>query len=90
MSSLRETDVLVVGAGPVGQLTALRLASSGVDVTILDKHWRTGAHSYALALHSATLRLLDVARLARRTRIRSSLPATDQSLKKLLAQIGLR
>jgi 2-polyprenyl-6-methoxyphenol hydroxylase-like FAD-dependent oxidoreductase len=54
----KETDVLVVGAGPVGQLAALHLARRGVDVAILDKHHRTGAHSYALALHSDTLRLL--------------------------------
>jgi 2-polyprenyl-6-methoxyphenol hydroxylase-like FAD-dependent oxidoreductase len=59
MASMKKTDVVVVGAGPVGQLTALRLAEAGVDVTIIDKHWRTGAHSYALGLHSATLRLLD-------------------------------
>lgn len=59
MSPKHETDVLVVGAGPVGQITALRLASRGVKVTILDKHWRVGAHSYALALHSDSLALLD-------------------------------
>ena len=59
MSPKHETDVLVVGAGPVGQITALRLASRGAKVTILDKHWRVGAHSYALALHSDSLALLD-------------------------------
>jgi 2-polyprenyl-6-methoxyphenol hydroxylase-like FAD-dependent oxidoreductase len=59
VSPKHETDVLVVGAGPVGQITALRLASRGVKVTILDKHWRVGAHSYALALHSDSLALLD-------------------------------
>lgn len=59
MFSNGETDVLVVGAGPVGLLAALRLASRGVRVTILDKHQRTGVHSYALALHSDSLRMLD-------------------------------
>jgi 2-polyprenyl-6-methoxyphenol hydroxylase-like FAD-dependent oxidoreductase len=57
-------DVLVVGAGPVGLVTALRLAGRGVKVGIVDKHWRTGAHSYALALHPASLRLLDEMGLA--------------------------
>jgi len=28
-------------------------------VRILDKHWRTGAHSYALALHPRSLELLE-------------------------------
>src|SRR5690606_2156840 len=54
-----KTDVLVVGAGPVGLFTALHLARHGVRVQIVDKEWRTGAHSYALALHAASLRLLD-------------------------------
>ena len=58
MALKKETDVLVVGAGPVGQLAALCLARHGAEVAILDKHYRTGAHSYALALHSDTLGLL--------------------------------
>lgn len=64
MSRKRETDVLVVGAGPVGLFTALSLVEQGVNVTILDKHWRTRGHSYALALHPGTLRLLDELALA--------------------------
>jgi 2-polyprenyl-6-methoxyphenol hydroxylase-like FAD-dependent oxidoreductase len=51
-------EVLVVGAGPTGLYTALRLAGHGVQVAVVDKHWRTGAHSYALALHPRSLRLL--------------------------------
>jgi len=52
-------EVLVVGAGPVGLFSALILARRGVRVQIVDKDWRTGAHSYALALHSSSFRLLD-------------------------------
>jgi len=54
-----QTDVLVVGAGPVGLATALRLARRDVRVEIIDKQWRTGVHSYALAAHSRSLDLLD-------------------------------
>jgi 2-polyprenyl-6-methoxyphenol hydroxylase-like FAD-dependent oxidoreductase len=64
MAGKRETDVLIVGAGPVGLFTALSLVEAGVTVTILDKHWRTHSHSYALALHPETLRLLDEIGLA--------------------------
>lgn len=32
-----ETDVLVVGAGPAGTAAAIALASSGVEVTVIDK-----------------------------------------------------
>ena len=52
-------DVLVVGAGPSGLMTALQLRRRGVQVQVIDKHWRTGTHSYALALHPASLNLLD-------------------------------
>ncbi len=54
-----KTDVLVVGAGPVGLLSALLLRRFGVKVIIVDEQWRTAEHSYALALHSHTLDLLD-------------------------------
>ncbi len=53
------TDVLVVGAGPVGLYAALELAERGLEVEIIDGQWRTAAHSYALALHPASLELLD-------------------------------
>jgi 2-polyprenyl-6-methoxyphenol hydroxylase-like FAD-dependent oxidoreductase len=54
----RETEVLVVGAGPVGLFSALSLARHGVRVQIVDEQFRTAAHSYALALHSSSLGLL--------------------------------
>lgn len=51
-------EVLVMGAGPVGLCAALTLAKRDVRVAIVDKEWRSGAHSYALALHARTLDLL--------------------------------
>lgn len=57
MLGKKKPEVLVVGAGPVGLFTALQLAKRGVRVEIIDKDWRTGAHSYALALHPSSLRL---------------------------------
>jgi 2-polyprenyl-6-methoxyphenol hydroxylase-like FAD-dependent oxidoreductase len=54
-----ETEVLVVGAGPVGLLTALALAHEGIHATIIDKEARTTTHSYACVLHPATLQVLD-------------------------------
>jgi 2-polyprenyl-6-methoxyphenol hydroxylase-like FAD-dependent oxidoreductase len=60
-----ETDVLVVGAGPVGLFTALSLAERGARVEIIDKEPRGAGHSYALALHPQSLRLLDAHAAAR-------------------------
>src|SRR5260221_4045748 len=53
------TEVLVVGAGPVGLWSALLLAESGIEVVLIDREARTTARSYACALHPATLQLLD-------------------------------
>jgi 2-polyprenyl-6-methoxyphenol hydroxylase-like FAD-dependent oxidoreductase len=53
------TEVLVVGAGPVGLLTAIVLAEAGIEVRIIDREDRTTARSYACGLHPRTLKLLE-------------------------------
>jgi 2-polyprenyl-6-methoxyphenol hydroxylase-like FAD-dependent oxidoreductase len=60
----RKTEVLVVGAGPTGLLTALKLAEAGVGVEIIEEEPQTAGHSYALALHPASLQRLDEIGLA--------------------------
>jgi 2-polyprenyl-6-methoxyphenol hydroxylase-like FAD-dependent oxidoreductase len=57
MAKHTETEVLVVGAGPVGLFAALSLIERGVAVQIADEEFRTAAHSYALALHPRSLQL---------------------------------
>ena len=59
-----DPEVLVVGAGPVGLVAALFLQQQGVRVEIIDMHQRTTQHSYALAMHPRTLRILDEAGLS--------------------------
>ncbi len=54
-----QTEVLIVGAGPVGLITGLLLTEAGIRVQIIDSEDRTAARSYACALHPGTLRLLD-------------------------------
>jgi 2-polyprenyl-6-methoxyphenol hydroxylase-like FAD-dependent oxidoreductase len=58
MFQKHQTEVLVVGAGPVGLFTALLLTERGIQVQVIEEQWRTASRSYALALHPATLRLL--------------------------------
>lgn len=58
MFKKQKTDVLVVGAGPVGMITALTAAQEGLRVEIVDAQWRTAARSYALALHPGSLAIL--------------------------------
>jgi 2-polyprenyl-6-methoxyphenol hydroxylase-like FAD-dependent oxidoreductase len=59
-----DPEVLVIGAGPVGLVAAVFLEQYGVGVKIVDTHQRTTQHSYALAIHPRTLRILDEAGLA--------------------------
>jgi 2-polyprenyl-6-methoxyphenol hydroxylase-like FAD-dependent oxidoreductase len=53
-----QTEVLVVGAGPVGLLAAVLLAEAGIRVRVIDCEERTTTRSYACALHPRVLRLL--------------------------------
>jgi 2-polyprenyl-6-methoxyphenol hydroxylase-like FAD-dependent oxidoreductase len=58
MFGKKKPAVLIAGAGPVGLFAAIVLTKRGVPVCIVDKTWRSGARSDALALHAASLRLL--------------------------------
>jgi 2-polyprenyl-6-methoxyphenol hydroxylase-like FAD-dependent oxidoreductase len=58
MANERTPEVLVVGAGPVGLFAALALARRGISVQVVDIGVWAVTHSYALALHPQSLRLL--------------------------------
>jgi 2-polyprenyl-6-methoxyphenol hydroxylase-like FAD-dependent oxidoreductase len=53
------TDVLIVGAGPVGLATAAALARAGVDVTVVDRAPSAAHTSRAAVVHARTLEVLD-------------------------------
>lgn len=52
------TQVLVVGAGPVGLTAALRLRDQGIAVRIIERHPAHAIHTFPVVLHPATLRIL--------------------------------
>jgi 2-polyprenyl-6-methoxyphenol hydroxylase-like FAD-dependent oxidoreductase len=54
---MRDTDVLIAGAGPTGLVLALWLAKLGVKVRIVDKTAEPGTTSRALAVQARTLEL---------------------------------
>jgi 2-polyprenyl-6-methoxyphenol hydroxylase-like FAD-dependent oxidoreductase len=58
------TQVLVVGAGPVGLMAALRLREQGVDVRVIDQQAEHGIHTFPVVLHPTTLRLLEAVGMA--------------------------
>jgi 2-polyprenyl-6-methoxyphenol hydroxylase-like FAD-dependent oxidoreductase len=56
-AATRDTDVLIVGAGPTGLVLALWLARLGVRVRIVDKTAEPGTTSRAVAVQARTLEL---------------------------------
>ena len=54
---IRETDVLIIGAGPTGLVLALWLTRMGVRVRVVDKTAEAGTTSRALAVQARTLEL---------------------------------
>jgi len=55
------TKIIVVGAGPVGLLLALRLAQAGIDLTILDKNPEIPRQAKATHYQSPAVYYLDKA-----------------------------
>src|SRR5690242_5379736 len=79
-SSDRSSELLIVGAGPVGLFAGLCAAQAGIDASIIDQTYRGFGRGYAALLHPATMRLLD------RVGVGSAVRATGREIRK----IGLR
>jgi 2-polyprenyl-6-methoxyphenol hydroxylase-like FAD-dependent oxidoreductase len=56
--SASSTELLVVGAGPVGLFATLCAARRGLDVLLLDQSWQGFGRGYATILHPRSLQLL--------------------------------
>jgi 3-(3-hydroxy-phenyl)propionate hydroxylase len=56
---MKRTQVIVVGAGPVGCFAAYKLAQSGIDVLLLEAHSHCPADMRASTFHAPTLGMLD-------------------------------
>ncbi|WP_216906608.1 FAD-dependent monooxygenase [Nocardia noduli] len=59
MTATLDTDVLVVGAGPVGLLLAGELRLGGAEVTVVDRQSAPTSQSRASTLHARTMEILD-------------------------------
>ncbi len=57
--SIPEERILIVGAGPVGLIAALRLSQAGIPVTLFEKEDRMLDDPRAATTHPATLEMLD-------------------------------
>jgi 2-polyprenyl-6-methoxyphenol hydroxylase-like FAD-dependent oxidoreductase len=54
-----DTEVLVVGAGPVGLTLAILLQQQGVRVRVIDRMRRPSPLSRAIGVHARTLEVLE-------------------------------
>jgi hypothetical protein len=52
-----DTDVLVVGAGPMGLMLACQLARRGAQVQVIDRHAGPGEQTRAIAVQARTLEI---------------------------------
>src|SRR5215470_15594903 len=63
-NAIVDTDVLIVGAGPVGLFLANECARRGLRWRLIEAHSRQSTHSKALAIFPRTLEIFDMAGIA--------------------------
>lgn len=59
MYTTKQTDLLILGAGPVGLTAAHALSERNLDYVLLESAPRAHTHSYALTLHPETMELME-------------------------------
>ena len=59
MSESANHDVIVVGAGPIGLMTAIELRRRGVDVLVIEKQEQPAQWAKAIGIQSRTLEIWD-------------------------------
>jgi 2-polyprenyl-6-methoxyphenol hydroxylase-like FAD-dependent oxidoreductase len=69
-----DTQVLIVGAGPVGLALAIELGLRGIDVTIVEQRMRTGAQPRAKTTNVRTMQHMRRWGIAERLRALAPLP----------------
>ncbi|PWN05219.1 FAD-dependent oxidoreductase [Rhodohalobacter mucosus] len=54
-----DTDITIIGGGPVGLYLAIRLLNAGISCTVLEKNSTIDPHSKSLGIHPVSLNLFD-------------------------------
>ena len=79
MGSPRETEILVVGAGPTGLMLALQLARRGLRPVIIDRHAGPARETRALGVQARTLEIYARAGLVEAA-LERGIPATGANM----------
>ncbi|HSI25685.1 MAG TPA: FAD-dependent monooxygenase, partial [Methylotenera sp.] len=58
-SAIKQTQVIIIGAGPTGLSLACQLIRFGIDFIIIDKSVGVTAYSKALGVHARTLEIYE-------------------------------
>lgn len=64
MFNKKQSDIIILGAGPVGLIAAHALSDRNIKYDLLDQAPRPHTHSYALSLHPETMALMEQMGLA--------------------------
>ena len=81
MFNHKKTDIIVLGAGPVGLTAAHAIANRNMDYVLFDREKHSNTNSYALALHPETLERLEYLGLVERI-LESSLQLSKVAIYK--------
>jgi 2-polyprenyl-6-methoxyphenol hydroxylase-like FAD-dependent oxidoreductase len=65
---MRNTDVLIVGAGPTGLTLACQLVRYGIDFVLIEKNAGVTTHSKAIGVQARTLEIYEQLGVADRSR----------------------
>ena len=66
MNNNSNPEVLIVGAGPTGMVTAIELRRRGIECRIVERRSGHGITSRAITVHARTMEILDDMSLAPR------------------------
>jgi 2,4-dichlorophenol 6-monooxygenase len=83
-----ETEVLIIGAGPVGQMSALLLSHHGISSTIVDRREKRTSAPKAHAVNSRTLEICESVGLSAETVRAIGAPADEAGWVRFLSKLN--